>query len=446
MRSVATVGLVGLVMAISLGSAAAQGVPGGVIPRVPLRRHGLERAWVAQAEVAPGRSEIANLQLDHGTLFVQSNVGILQAIDAETGRTLWRTQVGDRNYVNQPPGIGKDFIGVANGASLYLLNRTDGRVRWETPLKGPPSAGVSLGVNRVYVPTLRGRVESYLLTETEEGKTSVARPGAGQQFLGVSGYPQTACLVTSKAIAVGTSAGSVYGFSPNTTGPQYTVDTFDEIVAGLAYYNGKFIAASRDGYLYAISETAGDLDWQLSLGEPLNHQPVVVKDKIYVVADLTGMYQVAADTGAELWSAPRIQQFVAAGANRIYAKDDLGRLQVLDAATGKRLDMLPTAGYATMLSNIENDRIYFASSTGLLHCLREAALTEPLSYRTTDAPEAPVAEQQPLDNAAAAAAPAAAKPAEEPAADDEPAADAAEEEAAPAEDEAANEDLGGFGE
>ncbi|MDZ4780284.1 MAG: PQQ-binding-like beta-propeller repeat protein [Planctomycetia bacterium] len=451
-----SLGLAACLMTLSLVSqASAQGLPGGVISRVPLRRHGLERAWVAQADVAAGRSELADIQLDHGTLFVQSNVGILQAIDAETGRTLWRAQVGNRSYPSVPPGIGEEFIGVANGATLYLLNRKDGRIRWETPLKGSPSAGVSMGPNRVYVPTIRGRVESYATKELQDGRTSIARAGQGQQFLGVSGIPQTAALLTPKAIAVGTATGSVYGFAPDVAGPRFTVDTYGEIVADLAYYNGNVIAASRDNYLYAIKETAGDINWRLSLGEPLNHQPVVVKDKIYVVADLAGMYQVAGDTGAELWLAPGIQQFVAAGANRIYAQDDLGRLQVLDAATGKRMDMLPTTGHAIMLANTENDRVYLASQTGLLHCLRETALTEPLVYRNTDG--APETEQKPLD----AAAPAAAAPAVAPIADaveeeaDAADADAAaeEEEAAPAEDAPADDaaaeeegDLGGFGE
>ncbi len=434
------------------GIAVAQGLPGGVIPRVPLRGHGLVRAGVAQADVSAGRSHIADLTLDHGTLFVQSDVGLLQAIDAETGRTLWRTQIGNRSYPSVPPGIGEQFIGVANGATLYLLNRSNGRIRWELPLAGSPSAGVSIGNNRVYVPTIRNRVESYTILETrQDGETVTAKPGQNQMFLGVSGVPQTACLLTPSAIAVGTGTGSLYGFSPDSVGPRYTVDTYAEIVAAPAYYKGNVIVASRDHYVYAINETAGDIAWRLSLGEPLNHRPVVVKDKIFIVADLTGMYQVSADSGDEIWHAPGIKRFVAVGANRIYAQDGLNRLQVLDAATGKRVDSLPTQAYSIMYSNTENDRIYLASQAGLLHCLRETALTEPLVYRTTDAEKAAVTEQQPLDAAAAAPAEAA-----------EPAADAADEEAltddaaaeeddaaAPAEDAEkaeVDDELGGFGE
>lgn len=441
MRSVLIAAAICLLGLTGSGLAVAQGLPGGVIPRVPLRRHGIERAWVAQADVSVGRSRIADLTLNHGTLFVQSDVGLLQAMDAETGRTLWRTQVGNRSYPSVAPGIGEEFIGVANGSTLYLLDRSNGRIRWEWALAGSPTAGVSIDSDTVYVPTIRNRVESYALREQlEDGTRTFAKPGRGQAFRGVSGVPQTACLLTPNAIAVGTNTGSLYGFSPNSVGPRYTVDTYGEIVAAPAYYKGNVIVASRDQYLYAIHETDGDMSWRLSLGEPLNHGPVVVKDKIFVVADLSGMYQISGDSGDELWFAPGIKQFVAAGANRIYARDGMNRLQVLDAATGKRVDSLPTEAYAVMYSNTENDRIYLASEAGLLHCLREAALVEPLIYRKADVEKPAATVQTPLDAAAAAA------PVQAPAAAVEP----AEDDAAPDEDaekpEVEDDDLGAFGE
>lgn len=451
MRSVLVAWILGGCL-LATGTSFAQGISGGVIPRVPLRRHGLERAWVTQADIVPGRSAIAHLALHRNLFFVQSDTGLLQAIDAETGRTIWRTQVGDRDLPSQAPGIGEDFICIANGANLYVLNRNDGRIRWQSPLENAPSAGLAVGNHRVYVPTVAGRVESYTISELKDGKTVHSEPRQNQQFLGVSGTPQTPCLLTPNAIVVGTDDGALYGFAPGQTGPRYSVDSYGEIVATPAFHKGNVLFGSRDHYLYSVRESEGDIVWRQSLENPIAQSPIVIGDVVYVVTELGGLYQIKAESGAQNWFVPGVQQFVAAGANRIYACDALGRIRVLDPATGRQVDSLATERYQVKFTNSQNDRIYLATDAGLLHCLREAALVDPIVYRTNDAPQQPATEQKPLD--AAAPAQPAAKPAgadadataEEPAAEEEAAEAPADEPAEKAPDEPAEDDLGGFGE
>jgi outer membrane protein assembly factor BamB len=454
MRSVLAILILGGVFAAA-DSAAAQGLSGGVIPRVPLRQHGLERAWVTQADIVPGRSEIASMALHKNLFFVQSNTGMLQAIDAETGRTIWRTQVGDRQLANVAPGIGDDFVCAANGANLYVLNRSDGRIRWESPLENAPTAGLSVGNNRVYIPTVAGRVESYTISELKDGKTVVAEPRQNQLFLGLSGIPQTPCLLTPEAIVVGDDEGSLFGFAPGNIGPRYSVQSYGEVVGMPAYHKGKVLFGSRDRYIYAVREMDGDILWRQSLDEAIVQSPVVIGDIVYVVTELSGIHQLNAENGDQNWFVPGVRQFISAGKNHIYVSDDIGRIRVLDAATGRQVDSLATEGYQVKYSNAQNDRIYLATDGGLLHCLRESALADPIVYRTNDAAKTPETQQNPLDAAAPADA---AKPAvAAPAADDDAAADAEEE---PAEDDAdmeaeepadaaaevEDDDLGGFGE
>ena len=73
-------------------------------------------------------------------------------------------------------------------------------------------------------------------------------------------------------------------------------------------------------------------------------------------------------------------RFVAASKTRVYATDDTGRLLVLNAASGARLDAMPIEGISTVLANSDTDRIYLVSEGGLIQCLREAEQTEPLMH------------------------------------------------------------------
>jgi hypothetical protein len=202
-----------------------------------------------------------------------------------------------------------------------------------------------------------------------------------------------------------------------------------------------------------VRELDGDILWRQSLDEAIAQQPVVIGDVVYVVTELSGIHQLNVENGDQNWFVPGVRQFVSAGKGRIYVSDDVGRILVLDAATGRQVDSLALEGYQVKFTNSQNDRIYLATDNGLLHCLRETALAEPIVHRTTDKPVTPETQQKPIDAAAPAGAkPPVAAPAADAEADtdEEPAGDDADMEAeepadAPAEAEV-EDDLGGFGE
>ncbi|MCR4410852.1 MAG: PQQ-binding-like beta-propeller repeat protein, partial [Thermoguttaceae bacterium] len=77
-----------------------------------LARHGLVRAWFTQVQLDPARGRVTDIVIDGGTVFVQTDRAILQAIDAETGQTLWVQQVGDPNHPTLTPGISNRMVAV----------------------------------------------------------------------------------------------------------------------------------------------------------------------------------------------------------------------------------------------------------------------------------------------------------------------------------------------
>ena len=78
--------------------------------------HGLVSAWFSQIQLDSARGRVvyvtfhdavqseAGGPLHNPTLFIQTNQGILHAIDALNGRTLWIAQVGNPNYPSMAPG------------------------------------------------------------------------------------------------------------------------------------------------------------------------------------------------------------------------------------------------------------------------------------------------------------------------------------------------------
>ena len=77
----------------------------------------------------------------------------------------------------------------------------------------------------------------------------------------------------------------------------------------------------------------------------------------------------------------------------MYGFDTTGQLVVLDIESGARLDSLYTGPLPVRLSNDQTDRIYFASETGLIQCLHELELSEPLLHNQMTPPQRPARQE-----------------------------------------------------
>ena len=151
-------------VAFSVDADLALAAPGvQIIPETVATRHGLTRPWFTQAQVDRTRGEIENVVLYDGTLFVQTDRAVLQAIDAETGRTLWVKEVGRRNFPSSRPAANGEMVAIINGSTLYILHRQTGRLLWQREVEGVAGAGPALSQTRAYVPMTDGLVLAYPL-------------------------------------------------------------------------------------------------------------------------------------------------------------------------------------------------------------------------------------------------------------------------------------------
>ncbi len=404
----------------------ALGSPGpDIISEPAAQQHGLTRAWFTQMQIDPSRGRIRELILDEGTLFLFSDQSVVTAIDASTGATRWSAEVGTRGYPCLTPAANRRLVAVINGSTLYVLNRHNGKLLWQTKLTGAPAAGPALSQQRVYVPLLDGRLVSYRLKEVRDPLLEAAAKGPvtpEQQaarnlarleslrleqdaqvplFTSVPGRPMLQPLVTrenesEENVVWATDqgylcAGRIDRNEQRTLELRYRLQTDAPIVAQPSYLppdanvlpdSGLLIAGSEDGFVYAIRERNGEQLWRFSTGEPIVEDPVVLGRFVFAANQLGGMYCIDAKTGTQVWWTPEVTRFIAASKERIYASDKIGLLHVLSAKTGSELDRIPAAYLPVKLTNPESDRLFLASATGMIQCLHEPDMVQPLVRRT----------------------------------------------------------------
>jgi len=225
-----------------------------------------------------------------------------------------------------------------------------------------------MGHGFAYVPLLSGMLMAY---ELGEYRIPAWRFNS-------AGRPDSTPLVTQSSVVWGTRRGLVYGCRPRKLDVIFRFEANAPIVCTPAYKPPLIYVGSQDHYVYAMDESTGNETWRFSTEGAISKSPAVVDESLYVVTDKGGMYSLSADAGREQWWTPDATQFLAASPTRVYAADRFGRTLLIDVATGTQIAKLNTASMSLKVTNIETDRLYLANETGVLQCIRETALVDPV--------------------------------------------------------------------
>jgi len=305
------------------------------------------------------------------TLYASSERGTVHALDAETGRTLWTTSLGNSLYPTTAPAANDRYVAVCNGSTLYFLEAGNGSVLWSRPVVGSPGAGPAVTDDYILVPMLNGQVET-LSIEDPKRPASLVR-----SFGRILVQP----VVSSNSVAWTTDSGNLYVSLAHGTGLRFRMKASDAINSAPAFLGpDKVYVTSFDGYLYCVNERKGNILWRFTTGEPLMHSPVALGDKVYAISTRGNMFAVDANTAAERWVVPGIRSYLAGTEKRLYCLGERGELVILDAATGSPVGMLPIAVGDVPLLNAQTDRVFLVTSTGFVQCLREADHPWPLVH------------------------------------------------------------------
>lgn len=382
-------------------------------------RLGLTRAWFTQVRLNAAYTHVERAVLEGDRLTVLTNAGVVQELNALTGKTYWVAPIGNENYPSLGPAGNEKFVAILNGSTLYVLDRKDGKPSIIRSVGSAPGAAPALSENYVFIPLVSGRVEALPLGNQK------TPPWYYQSF----GRAMVAPLVTPESIVWTTDAGYLYVGGSTNLGMRYRLETGSEIVAPPSYHHPFVFVASLEGELFAMHEMTGSQRWKYSCGFPVTRAAAGVGERVFVTSAEPALHCVNATNGMGIWEAPQVQQFAAISKDRVYGVNDLGEFVVLNAATGAQLAKIRADRPIHALVNDQTDRVYLVSDDGMVECLHEVNMKEPMYHNPKPTPPkeepkpAAASSSQPAKAAEKPAkAPAKAKesePAEKPAADDE---------------------------
>jgi outer membrane protein assembly factor BamB len=410
-----------------IGLVVAAGAARGQVPlskdMVPsqrsLARLGLERHWFNVVPLTGGGEKVLELSIGDGLVFVQTNQANFHVFDAESGRRLWSANLGRHSVDAQPASANASTVFVTNSNIIFALDRRDGRVKWSHPMLHLPASATSCDDDHVFVGLRAGMLITYDAKTGRELWSYQTRDD-------IKSRPEPA----GRVVAFASTDGKVYISRADINRPLMRWTASGPISAPLNALGVRtLLVPSEDKSLYAIDLWTGETKWAFPTGAPILQEPLVAGDDIYVVNSAGMLSAVNAETGASEWTISTLGgPLLGVTPTRLYLESIDGDLFFVDRTNGAMLyDPRATHERAGLNlrdfqfgpTNRTNDRMYIASKSGMLVCIREAGAVQPFMLRDPkakpfgyvppegyeDAPKIPAAPQPAAAGEPGAAAP-----------------------------------------
>lgn len=353
-----------------------------------LSRFGLERAWWNQATLNPARDKVRHISIDEETVYIISTSGVLTAFDSETGQKRWALTLGRYDQPSYPVVSNEKLAMVVVGSTLYAIEKKSGNTAWTLVLPGQTSTSPGVDENQVYVGGLDGSVYAFSLRKVRQLYQEQRLPDWSNEA--IVWRASATAEITSPPVSYGRSVtfcsrdGSLYSIVASDKQLIFQLETDGPIIAPLAYSGKMQYMASEDNTFFAINAQNGRIIWDFTSGLPIRRAPIVVANDLYLTPDRGGMFCLNATDGSRRWWRPNLQSFVAVIGDAMFASDADGNLVRVLREDGGVTGALPMRVFTERVANDRTDRIYMATETGLVICLRQRNELIPTFHKFPD--------------------------------------------------------------
>lgn len=231
------------------------------------------------------------------TVFLGSSYGILYALDAAKGETLWTFDMdgpilGTANVYKGDDDQVRLIVIDQDDGSLQCLDADRGTPLWRTEGIGRCDGSPSVTDGRITFGSCAAALHVF-----------AARDGSFQRNVELGDDSQVAggvALVADSAFC-GSQSGKVFHANVESGAILWTNQDADgEVFTTPAVDDEWVVFGSLDGVVYALGRTTGKTMWEFeTTGEPSS--PLIAGDKVLVSSAGT-LYMLRRDTGEELWS------------------------------------------------------------------------------------------------------------------------------------------------
>lgn len=301
----------------------------------------LQRTWKASSgKIIKNNKQIQPILVDT-TLYTASSEGVITAIDADTGKQLWRRKLKLALSAGIGYGDGLVLAGTENG-EVVALYASNGNPAWVADVEGGVLASPEGGQNIVVVPTSGNRLVG--LSATDGSIVWTLQESTPRLLLRGRGRP----LVVSDVVFAGFDNGKIMLIRLDNGQRLWEVRVGDAIgkteIERLAdvdarpiIINETIYTAAYQSRVIAINAPTASMIWENEIST--NKDMDVDEKNLYLTGEGDIIFALDQQTGETLWEQDKLANRgltpPAVLGSYILVGDKDGYLHVLEASTGE---------------------------------------------------------------------------------------------------------------
>ena len=329
----------------------------------------LVSAQAARALGKPDGFQVAEVTVPDLKLIIATSDGLVQALDAESGRLLWATPCGRSRAPAQAATFSKAGVSIIHGTNYYLLDWETGKQKLVKPLGNATSKVITSAGNTALVCDLRGRIQSISLGDTELPP---------YQYV-IDGNPSgaVAALKDESFMGIASDRGYINVFQRTDQGPRAYIRFEADAPIGhcFASANNAFYVGSYSGTLtkFTAESRLGNMQWSFRVPGVLEAAPLIVGEHVYIACQDGSFYAISDSDGELEWSSSilRARAPLALLGDEILLSTNSGEVAAIEIETGRLIAKSAAGKAGKAITNSATDRLYLVSRNGSIQCLRK---------------------------------------------------------------------------
>jgi outer membrane protein assembly factor BamB len=220
--------------------------------------------------------------------------GEVVAFDHATGRISWRRVIGP---TESSPLVARGLVYVGDWTGrVYALSTRTGATRWVYRTGGKVKGSASLAGGRLYIGSYDGHV--YCLN-ARNGRL-VWRASAQPRLGGLGSFYSTPALDYDR-VYIGSTDGKVYSFGAETGQLRWSRPTGGYVYAAPAVWHELVLVGSYSRRFFALDAATGRVRWSFAANGPISGAASVVDGIVYFSTFAHRTYALDARSGNLLW-------------------------------------------------------------------------------------------------------------------------------------------------
>ncbi len=315
--------------------------------------------------------------LDDDRLFAADQSGLLRAIDATSGETLWQIELDTPVSSGLTAVAGQIYLGTRNGEVL-ALDQQDGSIVWRSRVSSEVLAAPQPNSELLVVQSVDGAVTALDRASGEERWVYTGSQPA--LTLRGTGTPQVINQVSFAGFANGRlvtldnrNGLPLWDRRVAVPAGRTEVDQLADLDGQpLLTRDGRLYVTSYNGLLLALEATSGEILWEREASSYLT--PVLVGDLLFTVNEDSHVLALDAASGRVMWESDALEgrsltspTFVD---GNIAVGDFAGYVHLLDAESGELVGRSELGDGISLTPLADGQRLYVMDNDGELAAYR----------------------------------------------------------------------------